>query len=250
MSCVLRSGAGLAAAMIFCTAALADGDAPKEPPSDPTFLFFAGTDLFSAYNEPQLYGAFADAGGIWAPAGLDHDGFGIKLLASGGIYTYPSDGLHTNVRVTQLSGSVLPGWRMNDNDAFIGFYVGPVVQDYKLSPYDPKSLLRGFHVGAQLSVDGWYQPVQPMMLAFDASVASIALIGSARVATGWQISESFFLGPEAQALWCIDYHEWRLGAHITAFRFGGIEWAVAAGAAYDSFNRLGPYLRAGIVLRY
>ena len=126
---------------------------------------------------------------------------------------------------------------MNDNDAFIGFYLGPVVQDYKLSPYDPKSLLRGFYTGAQLSVDAWYQPVQAMMIALDGSVASIALIGSARAATGWQISESFYLGPEAQALWCIDYHEWRLGAHITAFRLGGIEWAAAVCAAYNSFNR-------------
>ena len=71
-----------------------------------------------------------------------------------------------------------------------------------------------------------------MMIALDGSVASIALIGSARAATGWQIGESFYLGPEVQALWCIDYHEWRLGAHITAFRLGGIkEWAAAAGAA-------------------
>jgi hypothetical protein len=239
VSCVLRSGVAVAAAMMFCATALADEDAR----SDPTLLLFAGTDAW-------FYGAFANGGGIWAPDGLDRDSFGLKLLANGGLYTYPSDGLHTDVQVTQLSGSVLPGWRMHDNDAFIGFYLGPVVQDYKLSPYDPKSLLRGFYTGGQLSVDAWYQPVQPMMLAFDGSVASIALIGSARAAAGWQISDSFYLGPEAQALWCIDYHEWRLGAHITAFRFGGVEWAVAAGAAYDSFNRLAPYVRGGIVWRY
>ena len=246
MRCLLRFGVAVAAALMFCATALADGDRP----SDPTLLLFAGGDLFSAYNDLQFYGAFANAGGIWAPAGLDHDGFATKLLVNGGTYTYPSAGLDTNVRVTQLSGSILPGWRMNDNDAFIGFYLGPVVQDYKLSPYDPKSLLRGFYTGAQLSVDAWYQPVQAMMIALDGSVASIALIGSARAATGWQISESFYLGPEAQALWCIDYHEWRLGAHITAFRLGGIEWAAAAGAAYNSFNRLGPYLRAGVILRF
>jgi hypothetical protein len=165
---------------MFCATALADGDRP----SDPTPLLFAGGDLFSAYNDLQFYGAFANAGGTWAHAGLDHDGFATKLLVNGGTYTYPSAGLDTNVRVTQLSGSVLPGWRMNDNDAFIGFYLGPVVQDYKLSPYDPKSLLSGFYTGAQLSVDAWYQPVQAMMIALDGSVASIALIGSARAATG------------------------------------------------------------------
>jgi hypothetical protein len=88
------------------------------------------------------------------------------------------------------------------------------------------------------------------MIALDGSVASIAMIGSARAATGWHLYDSFFAGPEVQALWCVDYHEWRLGAHITAFRLSGFEWTAAAGAALDSFNRLGPYLRAGVILRY
>ncbi len=247
MFCLLRFAAAFAATVIFCTAAFADGDAP----SNPTLLLFGGTDLFGGYNnDPRLYGAFGNAGGIWAPGGLEHDSLAIKFLGNGGIYTYPSAGLDTNVRVTQLSGSILPGWRMNDNNAFVGFSVGPIVQDYKLSPYDPKSLLRGFYTGAQMSIDGWYQPSELSMIALDGSVASIAMIGSARAATGWRLYDSFFAGPEAQALWCVDYHEWRLGAHITAFRLSGFEWTAAAGAALNSFNRLGPYLRAGVILRY
>jgi hypothetical protein len=244
--CLLRFGAAFAATIIFCAAALADGNGP----SDPSLLLFGGSDVFSGYNDLRFYGVFGNAGGIWAPAGLDHDSFATKFLANGGIYTYPSGGLHTDVRVTQLSGSVLPGWRMNDNNAFVGFYVGPIVQDYKLSPYDPKSLLRGFYTGAQMNIEGWYQPSELSMIALDGSIASIALIGSARAATGWRVYDSFFAGPEAQALWCVDYHEWRLGAHITAFRLSGFEWTAAAGAAIDSFNRLGPYLRAGVILRY
>jgi len=239
VSCLSRFAAAFAAVVVFCTAALADGDGPNGP----SLLLFGGSDLW-------FYGAFADAGGIWAPAGLDHDGFATKLLLNGGVYTYPSAGLHTDVRVTQLSGTVLPGWRINDDGAFVGFYVGPIVQDYKLTPYDPKSLLRGFYTGAQMSVDAWYQPSPASMIALDSSIASIALIGSARAATGWRIYDSLFLGPEAQALWCVDYQEWRLGAHITAFRFGGFEWSAAVGAAIDSFNRLGPYVRGGVILRY
>jgi hypothetical protein len=115
VSYLLRSGVALAAGIILCTSALADGDGP----SDPDFLLFGGADAW-------FYGAFANAGGIWAPAGLDHDSFATKFLAYGGIYTYPSGGLHTDVRVTQLSGAILPGWRMNDDGAFVGFYVGPV----------------------------------------------------------------------------------------------------------------------------
>jgi hypothetical protein len=64
VSCLLRFGAAFAALVIFCTTALADGDGPNSP----SFLLFGGTDAW-------FYGAFANAGGIWAPAGLDHDGF-------------------------------------------------------------------------------------------------------------------------------------------------------------------------------
>jgi hypothetical protein len=239
VSCLLRFGASLAATVIFCITALADGD----PPGAPTLMLFGGSDAW-------FYGAFVDGGGIWAPAGLDKDGFATKLLVYGGIYNYPSDGLHTDVRVTQLSGAVLPGWRMNNGDALIGFYLGPIAQDYKLAPYDPKSLLRGFYTGAQMTIDAWYQPSPASMIALDGSIASIALIGSARAATGWRFYDNFFIGPEAQALWCLNYQEWRVGAHVTAFRFGGIEWSAAAGAALDTFNRLGPYLRGGVILRY
>ena len=105
MSFLSRSSMAVAAGLLFCTNALADGDGK----SDPSLLLFGGTDLFSGYNDLRLYGAFGNAGGIWAPAGLDHDSFATKLLANGGIYTYPSGGLHTDVRVTQLSGSVLAG---------------------------------------------------------------------------------------------------------------------------------------------
>jgi hypothetical protein len=64
VSCLLRSGVALAAGMIFCATALADGDGSNSP----SFLLFGGADAW-------FYGAFANAGGIWAPAGLDHDGF-------------------------------------------------------------------------------------------------------------------------------------------------------------------------------
>jgi hypothetical protein len=42
--------------------------AQTAPPSTPSFLLFTGTDLWR-------YGAFLYGGGLWSPAGLDHDGF-------------------------------------------------------------------------------------------------------------------------------------------------------------------------------
>ena len=44
MACVLRFAAAFAATIVFCTAALADGDGP----SNPSLLLFGGGDLFPA----------------------------------------------------------------------------------------------------------------------------------------------------------------------------------------------------------
>ena len=177
-------------------------------------------------------------------------GFTLKLLLAGGLYTYPSGGLHTDVDGTLQSASALPGWRVTSDGVTIALYAGPIVQDYRLSPYDPGSLLRGLYAGAQFSGDVWYQPTPTSMFALNASIASIALIGTMRAAVGWQLSEPFFVGPEAQALWCIDYQQWRLGAHVTGYRIDGLDWSASAGWAYESFHRYGPYLRLGVNTRF
>jgi hypothetical protein len=244
------SGFAAASAMILLCAAAARAEA--DGPSNPFFLLFAGNDLWRD-------GAFLNGGTLWSPAGLDKDGFTLKILLNGGLYTYPSGALRTDVDGTLISVSALPGWRITTAGITIGVYAGPIVQDYRLSPFDPGSLLHGFYTGAQLATDVWYQPSPTSMIALDAAIASIALIGSARAAIGWRFSEPFFVGPEAQALWCIDYQQWRLGAHVTGFRADGLEWSAAVGLAVESFEgsgpylqslRYGPYLRVGVNARY
>jgi hypothetical protein len=61
------------------------------PPSDATFLFFGGTDLWR-------YGAFLYGGAIWAPGGVDNSGFTIKTLIGGGEYKYTSGALNSDIK--------------------------------------------------------------------------------------------------------------------------------------------------------
>ncbi len=233
-------GAALSALMLLCVdPALAEAVAPDEP----SLLLFAGSDLWRD-------GAFLHGGTLWSPGGLDVDGFTLKLLLAGGGYTYPSGGLHTDVDGTLVSASVLPGWRGISDGITIALYAGPIVQNYRLSPFDPGSLLHGFYSGAQIAGDVWYQPTPASMVAINGSVASIAAIGTMRAAVGWRFDQPFFVGPEAQALWCIDYQQWRLGAHVTGFRLNGFEWSASAGLAVESFGRAGPYLRLGVNTRF
>jgi hypothetical protein len=237
-------GAALAAFVLLCVApAVADTDGPDAH----AFIAFGGTDLWRD-------GAFLYGGLLWSPNGFGDDGgmpgFTLKLLLASGGYTYPSSGLHTDVDGTLVSASALPGLRMTRDGVTVSLYAGPIAQNYWLMPNDPGSRLRGFYVGGQLAADIWSQPTPTSMIALNGSIASIAAIGTMRVATGWQFSEPFFVGPEVQALWCIDYQQWRVGVHVTSFRFGGAEWTAASGLAVESFGRTGPYLRLGLNVHY
>jgi len=176
-------------------------------------------------------------------------GFTLKLLLAGGTYVYPSSGLQTDVTGTLVSASALPGWRWTNGTAALAVYAGPIVQNYRLSPYDPGSLLHGFYVGGQLAADLWYQPTPTTMAELNASIASIALIGTARAAAGARVFGPFFVGPETQALWCIGYQQWRVGAHLTGLHIDGFEWSGSAGWALESFGRAGPYFRLGVNTR-
>jgi cellulose biosynthesis protein BcsS len=53
------------ASMLLCTQL---GRADPAAPNAPTFLLFGGTDLWR-------YGNFLYGGAVWAPSGLDTDGF-------------------------------------------------------------------------------------------------------------------------------------------------------------------------------
>ena len=116
-----------------------------------------------------------------------------------------------------------------DRDGFtISLYAGPDVQDHRLSPDDPGSRLRGFYVGRAVR--------RRRLVSADADQHGRAqrhdrlhrpANGSLRAAIGWRFFEPFFVGPEAQVIWCADYQQLRLGAHITGLRINGIEWSAA-----------------------
>ena len=241
----VRVGKSLVPAVIAASISVgAVAKAADGTPDPPSLLLFAGTDLWRD-------GAFLHGGALWSPAGLDADGFTLKLLLAAGGYTYPSSGLGTDVDGTLLSASVLPGWRMNFNGIILGVSAGPAISGLPAhavrSRQPPARTLcrragRGRHlVRAGADHDGRGQRHD----AFDRP-HRIAARG-ARLAQSPSRSLS---GPEAQAIWCADYQQLRIGAHVTGFRINGMEWSAAAGWAVESDGREGPYLRLGFSARY
>jgi hypothetical protein len=237
---IVAATAATAATMLLC-AALDRAEAGG--PSSPSFLLFTGTDLWR-------YGAFFYGGTVWSPDGIDSDGFTLKLLLDGGGYTYVSGDLHGDVDGALLSAAAMPGWRFIRDGLTVSVFAGPVAQDYRLTPADPGSRLRGFYVGAQAATEVWYQPAANLMASVNGAIASIGPTGSVRVALGMRVLDSFFVGPETQMLWCGDFQQMELGAQVTGFRTQAFEWSAGAGWSMDSDQRTGPYLRLGVSAKY
>ena len=237
---VLAAMAVAGASMALC---IPPGYAQTGAPAAPSFLLFAGTDLWR-------YGAFLYGGTLWSPAGLDSDGFALKVLLNGGRYSYNSGDLHTDIDGAMLSVAAMPGWRFSRDGLAVSLFAGPVVQDYRLTPYDPGSRLHGFYGGGQFAGEVWYQPNANIMAAVNGSIASIGPTGSVRAAIGIRAFDAMFAGPEGAALWCGDFQELEFGVHVTAFRFNALEWSAGGGWATTSDRRAGPYLRLGLNAKY
>ena len=219
------------------------GRAESVTPAAPTFLLFGGADVWR-------YGDFLYGGALWSPGGLDAGGFTLKLLVNGGRYTYNSGTLDTAIDGTMISGAALPGFRFVHDTLTVSVFAGPVVQDYRLSPFDPGSRLHGLYAGGEFATDIWYQPTPTIMAAVDGSLLSVGPTGYLRGALGYRVFDALFVGPESAMLWCGDFQQLEVGAHLTGLHVAAMEWSAAGGWATDSDRRSGPYLRIGVSTKY
>jgi Cellulose biosynthesis protein BcsS len=235
---VVATVTAVARGVVCATAA---GRAEAGGPKKPSFLLFAGTDLWR-------YGAFFYGGLLWSPGGAE--GFTFKVLLSGGDYSYISGGLQENIDGAMLSAAALPGWRFTRNRLTVSVFAGAVAQDYRLTPEDPGSHLHGFHSGAQFAADVWYQPSAETMVALSGAIASIGPTGYLRAAFGFRLFEPAFVGPETEEIWCGDFEQLQLGAHVTGWRIDALDWSAGGGWSITSDRRSGPYLRLGVNARY
>jgi hypothetical protein len=232
--------AAIAGAMASMAASTATASAAELNPST---LIFAGTDLWR-------FGQFVHGGVLLSPTALDADGFTLKLLAGAGRYVYSSGSLGRDVDGQVFSASALPGWRFRRGAFTVTIFAGAEVQNHRLTPDDPGARLRGFYIGARAAAEVWMQPDAQTMVAVDSSLGSIGPTGSLRAAFGWRLFAPLYVGPEMEMIWCGNFQQMRVGAHVTGVRAERFEWSAAAGWAEDSDGRDGPYLRLGVLTRY
>jgi hypothetical protein len=149
-----------------------------------------------------------------------------------------------------LSGAALPGFRVVRGTLTVSLLAGAAVQDYRLSPYDPGSRLHGLYAGAQVAADVRYQPTANIMAAINGSLVSIGPTGYLRGALGYRLFDAAFVGPETAMLWCANFQQLEVGAHLTGLHAGGMEWSAGTSWSMDSDRRGGPYIRVGVSTKY
>jgi len=236
------------AAFLSCWVCVVTGHAWAGDDEDARVMLFSGRDLWR-------YGAFANAGFVFAPGGLEQDGLFLKVLLSGGRYDYRAENLGgERVIGFESLADVLPGWRIKRGNAEFKLFMGPEFQKHLLSPDDVANRLRGNSFGLRVAIELWYEPTPETMLAADVSLSSIATSNSARVGYGWRMFEEMlggvYVGPEIQYFGSDDgYRHLRLGAHITSMKTDDVEWSAALGWAEDSQRRASPYLRLNVLKR-
>jgi len=246
MSCWRRLCAAVTAvaAFFYCCTGMPIGRAWAD--DDARTILFSGRDLWRN-------GAFAYGGLVFAPGGLEDDGFLLKILLSGGLYRYDSQNLSARVIGAELLAQALPGWRIKRGKAEFKFFMGPEIQRYRLWPDDSANRLRGNLFGLRTAAEMWYEPTATTMIAIDVSLSSIATTNSARVAYGWHVFEEMlggiYVGPEIQYFGAGSYRHLRLGAHVTSLKTDDIEWSAAVGWASDSARRTGSYVRLNLMKR-
>ncbi len=243
MSRVRGPVAALTAAVVMCLClgAARAGDGRRD---DDTFLFFVGMDLWR-------HGSFSHGGLLWAPGGLDREGFTFKLLLGTGGYRYVSGALgDVDVSGRQAAAQALPGWRFVRDRTVVTVFAGLDLQRHRLTPDDPGSNLRGTHAGLRGAVEIWHEPDALTMWAADAQVSSVGPSYSARLAFGWRAFDAFHIGPEISGFATDDdYRQFRAGLHVTGLKFNFAEWWLAGGWTTDSDGRQGLYGRLGLLTR-
>jgi hypothetical protein len=202
-------------------------------------IYFAGIDA-----SKWSFGAFA--GAQWMPNGVDRDGFILRLFVSESLERYVD---RYGRYDTQLGRAyLLPGYMFRIGRLETQLLIGPDAQADLLFQDGRANRLRS-RLGVRGIADLWWEPTPELMVQYALSATTIDSGYTTRIAAGWRLFDSFWIGPEAAL--SRDYYsrQTRFGVHLTGLRTNDYEWTFAAGRVSDDFGRDGVYGRFGLMLR-
>lgn len=203
---------------------------------DERFSVFSGVDITSQGRHNVYFG------GVMAPVGdLDTSGLRVTFLGETGIYkTHTGD---TITRGGYNSASLLAGYGIELEKVSVAIYVGPNAETHRLSDPDPQNPLQGTAVGLKTLGELSVNPIDHTWLFGEASYSTAFRTYYAKAKFGYDVSdgEEIFVGPEVIVLGNFQHDELRVGAHVTAIKFGKAAVGFAGGYLRDSEWGRGAY---------
>jgi hypothetical protein len=202
-------------------------------------MYFGGTDA-------SKWSLGAYAGMQWAPAGLDRDGFILRLFWSENLERFTTT---TRTHYTEISRvALLPGYMFRAGKVDVQLMAGVEYQgEYLVSDW-PHGNGRSLF-GLRGVADIWWEPTRELMVQYALSGTTNDGGYTTRIAGGWRLFDTFWIGPEATVSSDFFSRQTRIGGHLTGLRIGAYEWSFAAGHVHDNFQREGLYARFGVMLK-
>jgi len=221
-------------------------DTTSEEPAK-HWMAFSGIDMNTG-------GSFYGFSGFqFAPGkgGLDESGLRFWLLGEAGRYQYPAG--TEKIRGTYLETDALIGYGFEGEGRSVNFYVGLNAQSHRLSAADPENPVQGDKAGAKFYTDAWYNPTPATLLAGEGSYSTVfgtyyatGKFGQSFTGGKTLDDKQFYIGPQITLLGNERYQEWRVGAHVTSFNFGKVDFEIGAGYEHNSDNGGGAYVLFGL----
>jgi len=205
-------------------------------------LAFAGFDINSSGS------VFEYTGFQYAPGkgGLEASGVRVWLLGSGGAYHYEGD--NGKIRGNFWNVDALVGYGFERDDLSLALYVGLNVQQHRLSEFDPENSVQGTKAGAKIRGDAWYNPTPVTLLSAEGTYSTAFDSYHVSGKYGYSFAggktledKQYYVGPQVTLFGNERYQEWRVGAHVTSFNLGKVDFEIGAGYQHNTDAGAGAY---------
>ena len=210
---------------------------PASQAARPTSSF----DLsLSGTSQSSVHGV---AIGTFSPYGsLDQSGLRLRVAATLGTFTYTATAAGVGqVRGDQAIGTFLAGHEWVLPNMTTALWGGLDIWRNALDKYDPNNKTAGTAFGFKVGADVYVNPTSYTMASANLTFSSAHQSYYARFKAGLAVSQHVFIGPELVALGDSFSQQWRVGAHLSGFKVGPLQFGIAGGYMNDRVRGAGGY---------
>jgi hypothetical protein len=245
MSCCYRLLRGRASSfsLVLCFTAYgtavraADWYTGQEKPSE-TWIVAVN----SSVTVTSIGSQFADLNATVAVDGKpDESGFRVRLDGLGGVYKYRDQATGLHIHGQEEEGSLLGGYQWIGQSFRIAGFVGPDLRNDSVSIPDPHNPVIGTSVGAKAVLDGWFKPLDRVMISGYGSYTTNDNAYFTRLKAGYAVLDEIYIGPETALLGNDFFNQWRIGGHLSGLQLGPLQFALAGGYLHDRMQKGGAY---------